>query len=59
MLIEEKKEEEEKIKEKCPRCGSTLECSDYIYRRRSSFSGYQCAKCGFSEFYFTNSLVNY
>ncbi|MBY8983569.1 MAG: hypothetical protein KGD65_00725 [Candidatus Lokiarchaeota archaeon] len=54
MLIEEKKNEEKKIKEKCPKCGSTLECSDYIYRRRSSFSGYQCSNCGFSEFYDNN-----
>jgi len=51
MLIEEKKNEEIKNKEKCPNCGSTLECSDYIYRRTSSISGYQCSKCGFFEFY--------
>ena len=51
MLIEQKKNEEMRIKEKCPNCGSTLECSDFIYRRTSSFSGYQCSKCGFSEFY--------
>ncbi|MBY8989529.1 MAG: hypothetical protein KGD58_02145 [Candidatus Lokiarchaeota archaeon] len=51
MLIEEKKNEEIKNKEKCSNCGSTLECGDYIYRRRSSFSGFQCSKCGFFEFY--------
>ena len=51
MLIEEKKDKEIINKEKCPNCGSTLECSDYIYRRASSFSGFQCSKCRYSEFY--------
>jgi len=56
MLIKEKKNEDIKNEEKkneeiCPNCGSTLECSDYIYRRTSSFSGFQCSKCGYFEFY--------
>jgi len=51
MLIEEKKNEVKKIEEKCPNCGSTLENSDYIYKRRSSFSGFQCSKCKYFMFY--------
>lgn len=51
MLIEEKKNEVKKTKERCPNCGSTLENSDYIYRRRSTFSGFQCSKCKYFEFY--------
>ncbi|MFX1480442.1 MAG: hypothetical protein ACFFCI_20285 [Promethearchaeota archaeon] len=47
IVIEEKK----KNKEICPKCGSTIENRDYIYRRRSSFSGYQCSNCGYFEFY--------
>lgn len=46
MLIEEKKNEET-----CHNCGSKLECSNYIYRRKSSISGYQCSKCDYFEFY--------
>jgi predicted RNA-binding Zn-ribbon protein involved in translation (DUF1610 family) len=51
MLIEEKKIEDTKSKEKCSNCGSTLECTDYIYRRRSTLNGYLCSNCGFFEFY--------
>ena len=51
MLIEEKKITDTRRKERCSNCGSTLTCGDYIYRRRSTISGYLCSNCGFVEFY--------
>ncbi|MFX1425703.1 MAG: hypothetical protein ACFFBE_04570 [Promethearchaeota archaeon] len=51
MFVEEKKIKDPNNRECCSNCGSTLECGDYIYRRRSTFSGYLCAHCGFVEFY--------
>lgn len=50
MLIEEKERKE--LTEKCPKCGSILENTDYIYRRRApNVKTYVCSKCGYFEIY--------
>ena len=51
MLVEEQKRKD--TKEVCPNCGSPLDVSSYIYRRRSTVSGYLCSNCGFYEFDYT------
>ena len=51
MLVEEKKIKDIKNGERCSNCGSTLEFGDYIYRRKSTISGYLCSNCGFFVFY--------